>query len=94
MERGTKDEGFVGHALSIADRTNGRWIANQAVFNGKGDAPLDATAKAGIVTAVAIYREKHKWPESDLAAAHAIVTCDDARVLIDRLSAKIPATGK
>ena len=94
MDRGTKDEGFVSHALKIAEHSDGRWIANQAVFEGKGDAPLDPTAKAGIVTAVAIYREKYKWPESDLAAAHAVKTGNDARALIDRLSTKIPAADK
>ena len=63
LERGIKDEGFVRRALGIADYDSGRWIANQSCFNHPARHLLDPRVKAAIVTAVAIYVEKYRWPE-------------------------------
>lgn len=86
MERGIKDEGFVRKALDDAKSDDGRWIANQACFNGASDAMLDATARAALVTAVAIYKEHHKLQDDHLKAALDVTTVGEARALIDQLS--------
>ncbi|MFP3637806.1 hypothetical protein [Paraburkholderia sp. SIMBA_054] len=86
MDRGIKDEAFVRKALEVATNENGRWIANQACFNGLADSPFDETAKAGMVTAVAVFKEQGKLKDEHLAAAHAIRTVGDARALIDVVS--------
>ncbi|MGO4812262.1 hypothetical protein AB4156_22135 [Cupriavidus sp. 2MCAB6] len=90
LDRGIKDEGFVSRALEIADHGCGRWVANQSCFNHPARHPLEPMVKAAIVTAVAIYVEKFRWPEEELASALAIVTVGDAQVLIDRLFPNIP----
>lgn len=84
MDRGIKDEGFVRHALEIADSDCGRWIANQSVFNGLADSPLAAKAKAALVTATAIYVEKLRLDESLVEEALAISTCGEARAFVDK----------
>lgn len=90
LDRRTKDEGFVRRALEIADYDSVRWIANQACFNHPARHPLEPSVKAAIVTAVAIYVEKCRWPEEEVASALAIVTVGDAQVLIDRLFPSVP----
>jgi hypothetical protein len=69
MERGIKDEAFIGHALDIADRDSGRWIGNQAHFNGRGNEPLAPTVQAALVTAVSVYVNKGMLCDDDLKDA-------------------------
>lgn len=89
MNRGIKDEGFIRKALEIAENEDGRWVANQASFNGAPDSELSTTTKAALVTAVNIYSVKNKIEESYIEEALAVTTCGEARDLIDRLSSKI-----
>lgn len=89
-DRGVKDEAFVSNALKIAEHGDGRWIANQALFDGNPAQPIDPSVKASIVTSVAIYVQQYKWPEEHIKEALAINTRGDASALIDRLDPLIP----
>jgi len=88
MDRGIKDEGFVRKALEIVKNEDGRWVANQALFNGASELELAASAKAALVTAVNIYSVKNMIEESYIEKALAITTRGEARELIDELSSK------
>jgi hypothetical protein len=90
MDRGVKDEGFVRGALEIAKHEDGRWIANQANFNGKHDSPLQPSVHASVVTAISIYVQRYGWDEEEIENALAAKTVGQARDLIDRLSPNIP----
>lgn len=89
MDRGIKDEGFIRKALEVATNEDGRWVANQALFNGASDKELAATAKAALVTATNIYVQKNQLNESNIEDALAVTTCGEARDLIDRLSSQV-----
>jgi hypothetical protein len=92
MNRGIKDEGFIRHALGEATNEMGRWIANQAFFNGLAVTEINPRAKCALVTAVAIYEQKYSdhFSEDDIERALAVATIGDARNLIDDLSQRIP----
>ncbi len=90
MDRGIKDEAFVRRALHEADFDMGRWIANQAVFNGADNAPLEPSVKAALVTAASIYVQKYDWPEQTVRDALAVSSCGDARAFIDRVWSQLP----
>jgi len=85
LYRGTKDEIFVRQALSQADYSCGRWIANQKFFDKPEDSELDPQAKAAIIIAVAIYVETARLDRNDLQSALALRTVGEAHRLIDRL---------
>ncbi len=82
--RSIKDEAFVSHALDIAISSDGRWIANQAQFNGKEEDILEESVKSALVTATAIYVQKHKLDESCINEALKIKTVGMAREFIDK----------
>ena len=90
MDRGIKDEGFVCRALGVATSENGRWIANQATFNGRKDDKLLPTTHAALITSVVIFSEKYKWSEDIVNDAVKADTHGKARNLIDKLSDKLP----
>lgn len=84
-----KDEGYVSHALSISEHSDGRWIGNQSLFDHPDAEAIDPKLKAVLVASTAIYASKFTWPESDVDAALAVQTYGDARALVDRLRPKI-----
>lgn len=90
MERGIKDEGFVRKALEEAENEFGRWIANQAHFNGSASDPLEPSVHAAVVTAVSIYVQKYGWPEAEIQNALGARTIGQARELVDRLWELLP----
>jgi len=90
MDRGIRDEGFVRKALEIAQNGDGRWIANQAHFNGKDASQLEPSVHAAVVTAVSIYVQRYGWDEQEITNALAAKTVGQARALIDKLSQNIP----
>lgn len=85
MNRGMKDEGYVSHALTISEHSDGRWLGRQEYFNRPDNEPIDPKLKAMVVASTAIYASKFAWPESDVNEALAVHTYGDARALIDRL---------
>ncbi|MBK0010816.1 hypothetical protein [Stenotrophomonas sp. S41] len=85
MERMIKDEGFVGRALAIATNEDGRWVANQAEFDGVTTDKLSATAHAALVTAVGIYCGRNLLSGDYLERALTTTTVGEARALIDEL---------
>jgi hypothetical protein len=90
MDRGIKDEGFVRRGLGEADFDCGRWVANQAHFNGPDDSVLPEKTRAALITVVAVFVEKYHWDEQCTADAIAVKTCGQARALIDRLRGQLP----
>ncbi|MDN4572019.1 hypothetical protein DBB29_00790 [Pandoraea cepalis] len=89
-----KEEVFIASGLTLIDRESARWIANQALFNGKNDRSLEPSVKAGLVTAVNGYVQKGMLPEEEVKAALDAETIGDARVLIDRLDLIVRAASK
>ena len=79
--RNTIDESFVSRGLEIAERENGRWIANQAHFNGDGD--LDASVRAALITATNVWVQQKKLEPEVLEAALKITTRQEARDFVD-----------
>ena len=90
MDRGTKDESFVRHALDIAKNEDGRWIANQGSFNLHSDSELLPSVHAALVTSVSIYVQRYNWEQAEITNALEAKTVGEARDLIDRLSKLIP----
>jgi len=89
MSRGMKDEGYVSHALSISEHSDGRWLGRQAYFDRPDAEIIDPKLKAMLVASTAIYASKFAWPESDVQAALSVQTYGDARALVDQLRSKI-----
>ncbi len=89
MDRGIKDEAFVRNALDIATFDDGKWIANQGHFNGKGSDELELSVKAALVTSTSIYVQKDKLEESSITEALQIKTLGEARTFIDKYHKKI-----
>jgi len=86
VDRGIKDEGFVRRALDIAEGGDGRWIANQAHFNGSNECEIEPSVLAALVTSTSIYFQKGKLEEVEIENALAVKTVGEARAFIDRLS--------
>lgn len=84
MDRGLKDEGFVRRSFDLVQNEDGRWIANQAFFNGGGE--LNPQAHAALITSTAIYVQHNRLPEEAINEAIQVRTTQDAIQFVDKYS--------
>lgn len=85
--RNTIDESFVSRGLEAAERENGRWIANQAHFNGNGD--LEPSVRAAFITAANVWVQQKILAPEVMEEALNVTTRQEARNFVDKYN---PAT--
>lgn len=75
-----KEEGFVTQALEKATRDDGRWVANQAHFNGLDSDTIQETVKAGVITSLDIYNHDPLANQLDAHIERAIAATTQGEV--------------
>jgi hypothetical protein len=90
-----KEENFVNKALNILKNKDmeARWIANQALFNGADDAPIQATDKAAVVLSIDIFNaeELHEQLNEHIDRADQAANQGELRAVIAEVNSLLAA---
>lgn len=90
MDMSTDEENFIARALKSADKVDARWIGNQTLFNGPDEAELVASARAAVITSVAILSEANDLGDEFNEEALEVKTKGQARDIIKKVTDSLP----